>query len=555
MIAICEVKPKNTQQVFNYQIPNYTLHPINLDSKTGRGIAVFTHSFIEKSVIQIKSDLNFCECCLVEIKLKGGDLMLFGCFYRSPTLTDSSLYNAEQLNKILSLISRKKYSHTCLVGDFNFPDINWESWTTPHNEDSKEFKFIETLRDCFLHQHNLQNSRRRGNDEPSLVDLVLTDERMHISEILHQSPLGKSDHNVLTFDFNCYLDYKKQEERYNYPKADYQGMRTLLSDEKWSETFLESVETNNLNSSWNSFKSKLVDLKEKFVPKSTSSSQKWKQISGFPINREAKQAIKEKHSCHRKWMRSLNRGNHVEAKQAYRRATNKVKSLLHKSKRKFEQSIAKSSKSNPKPFWSLVRNKLKTKEGVAPLLTDPANKNSIRFEDKEKADILQKQFCSVFTREPQGPPPYFPPRTTETVSLLEVTEMMVTEEILALDVNKSSGSDGISPWMLKELAPYIAKPLTAIMKKSFETEDVPADWRNANVCAIYKKGLKNSAENYRPISLTSIVCKIMEKLVRTTLMDHLTKNDLISAKQFGFMSGRSTTTQLLNFPGEVIDEV
>ena len=84
---------------------------------------------------------------------------------------------------------------------------------------------------------------------------------------------------------------------------------------------------------------------------------------------------------------------------------------------------------------------------------------------------------------------------------------------------------------VKRTTPYIAKPLTAIMKKSFETEDFPADWRNANVCAIYKKGLKNSAENYRPISLTSIVCKIMEKLVRTTLMDHLTKNDLISAKQ------------------------
>ena len=128
--------------------------------------------------------------------------MLFGCFYRSPTPSESSVHNAENLNKILCLISKKKYSHKCLVGDFNFPDINWESWTTPHNENSKEFAFIETLRDCFFHQHNMENSRRRGNNEPSLIDLVLTDERMQISDICHQAPLGKSDHTVMTFNFD-----------------------------------------------------------------------------------------------------------------------------------------------------------------------------------------------------------------------------------------------------------------------------------------------------------------------------------------------------------------
>ena len=128
--------------------------------------------------------------------------MLFGCFYRSPTPSALAECNNEHLNNLLCLISKKKYSHKCLVGDFNFPDINWDSWTSPHSEVSKEYKFIETIRDCFFHQHNLENSRRRGNDEPSLIDLIFTDELMHISNVCHPSPLGKSDHNVITFNFN-----------------------------------------------------------------------------------------------------------------------------------------------------------------------------------------------------------------------------------------------------------------------------------------------------------------------------------------------------------------
>ena len=98
--------------------------------------------------------------------------MLFGCFYRSPTPSATSDKNNDDLNRIFNNISRKNYSHKCIVGDFNFKDINWVSWTTFHNENSKEAKFIEAARDCYLYQHNLLNSRRRGNDEPSLIDLI-----------------------------------------------------------------------------------------------------------------------------------------------------------------------------------------------------------------------------------------------------------------------------------------------------------------------------------------------------------------------------------------------
>ena len=80
------------------------------------------------------------------------------------------------------------------------------------NEDSKEMKFIEVVRDCYLHQHLEKPTRKRGNEEPSLIDLVLTDDVMQVTDIVYHAPLGKSDHNIISFNFNCYQDYSKPKE-------------------------------------------------------------------------------------------------------------------------------------------------------------------------------------------------------------------------------------------------------------------------------------------------------------------------------------------------------
>ena len=112
------------------------------------------------------------------------------------------------------------------------------------------------------------------------------------------------------------------------------------------------------------------------------------------------------------------------ARVCYRRASNKAKSLIRQCKRRYEALIAEESKTNPKPFWAHVRGKLKTKEGVAPLLQNPKDKSSMKFTDEEKSNILLSQFTSVFTREPAGDAPTIPPRTA---ALMETS--IVTVEI------------------------------------------------------------------------------------------------------------------------------
>ena len=97
IVAICEVKPKNAvkeRSEQDYQIPDNSLHPVNLsNTDQGRGIVVYTHSSLDKSIVQITSDMRFEEACLLEVGLRGGDSMLFACCYRSPTYTSSSEEN------------------------------------------------------------------------------------------------------------------------------------------------------------------------------------------------------------------------------------------------------------------------------------------------------------------------------------------------------------------------------------------------------------------------------------------------------------------------------
>ena len=108
------------------------------------------------------------------------------------------------------------------------------------------------------------------------------------------------------------------------------------------------------------------------------------------------EAIRQKKTPHRRWMSAKNRTDGETARLEYTRGRNNVTRLMRKAKR----VICLKSKSNPKSFWWKVRHKLKTKTGVAPLLEDNKDPESAKFEDQDKENILQKQFSSVFTREP-----------------------------------------------------------------------------------------------------------------------------------------------------------
>lgn len=110
---------------------------------------------------------------------------------------------------------------------------------------------------------------------------------------------------------------------------------------------------------------------------------------------------------------------------------------------------------------------------------------------------------------------------------------------------KSLGPDNITPRVLFEARVQLALPLSVLFKKSLLEGKVPSDWKSANITPIFKKGDKKIASNYRPVSLTSVICKIMEKTVREAILRHMKHHHILSNKQYGFLPGRSTLLQLL----------
>ena len=124
-----------------------------------------------------------------------------------------------------------------------------------------------------------------------------------------------------------------------------------------------------------------------------------------------------------------------------------------------------------------------------------------------------------------------------------------------LNTNKSPGADIMHPRVVKVLVAVIVHPCYLIFNLLLKFGTVPSAWKLGLISEIYKnKGSKNSVENYRPISLSSIVCKMLKSIIGDSLMKYLMSNNILTDKQFGFMRGRSTNLQLL-IVGEKLSEI
>ena len=130
---------------------------------------------------------------------------------------------------------------------------------------------------------------------------------------------------------------------------------------------------------------------------------------------------------------------------------------------------------------------------------------------------------------------------------ISITINGVSKQLSKLNPGKAAGPDNLSSRILKELHHEIAPMLTDIFNTSLCEGKVPDDWRNASVTPVYKKGPKTKAENYRPISLTCICCKVMEHVITSNIMSHLDKHKLLQPNQHGFRSKLSCETQLIQF--------
>ena len=175
------------------------------------------------------------------------------------------------------------------------------------------------------------------------------------------------------------------------------------------------------------------------------------------------------------------------------------------------------------------------------------NPTATTSDDEKNKNILADYFSSVFTEEDLTNMSMLRGKEiNEQMPDCKITKGMVLATLRKSKANKSPEPDEIHPEPLKETAEQISYPLQTIFITSLRTHTVPTDWQNGRISAIHKKGNSKLARNYRPISLTCILCKCMKSIIRSHIVQHMKVNRLFSSKQYGFISGRSTISQLLN---------
>ena len=198
---------------------------------------------------------------------------------------------------------------------------------------------------------------------------------------------------------------------------------------------------------------------------------------------------------------------------------------------------------NSKRLYSFIKTKQTDNIGVAPLKSNGA----VYIDSKEKARILNLQFANVFSVDRGDIPSIKTQYAEKSINNIDINNEGVVKLLNQLNPYKASGPDNISARFLKATSTVISPALALIFNASLAQQKIPDEWCKAYVTPIYKSGKKDrsKAENYRPISLTSIPCKILEHIIHSNIMNHLQSNDILSDAQHGFRKSRSCETQLI----------
>ena len=495
----------------------------------------------------ISSEVTELEPKAEEIWVKisvAGSKDLYACSHYRPNVTDKT--SIPHLRDSLQRLSNPS-SHIFIGGDFNLPDWDWEQnrLKPKAKEPTKHTDFID-----LLHDHGLTQLVQKPTRLDNTLDLMITNNPTRIirTEILP----GISDHDAVLTELDISPTKVTQPKRDIplYKKADWEALKAHV--DTLNTKIQTDAENHPVETLWTTFRSGLEDGINQFIPHKTISPKyhlPWLTPSIRHLTHKkdrAYRAMKKSNSQrHRDTLKSLKAKLQRELRRAY---WDYIEGIVIPSDQEHAPPVSKK-------FYTFLKHNKTDKSGIGPL----RDHGTLHSDPREKAQILNKQFKSVFTNETilplselarsQLPSPY--PHMPD----IHISQNGILKLLQNLKPHKAAGPDKIKPIILRELSTQIAPILTTIFQKSLNTGEVPSQWRNAFVTPVYKKGSRYDPANYRPISLTCISCKILEHLMVSSIMKHSTAHNILHPNQHGFRQNRSCETQLLEFTSDLANNL
>ena len=427
-------------------------------------------------------------------------------------------------------ISYDDFGKLIIAGDFNYPEIDWIHETASSKARANEKQFFEAVRDAYLIQHVKEPTRHTN-----ILDLVLTTCEDDIIMLPNAPPLSNSDHDIVQFQKAVDASDIPPKTRLNLDQGNYNEIRKLAA----LRLLNYCHENDGAGDIFNIYKHTMLELQEEYIPKVNVNNRK-------PPDRKLTNLQKRKDHDHKVWKWRINNlgpthQSTLIAKRRITESTNKVTSHVQDKTRKAEERIVKEK--NPKKFYAFINRRLKTRCKVGPIKEE----GIVHYKDEKVGSLLKSQFASVYTVENLEDMPEPTTRTllTEPLTDIKVEYSTVLKILKSLNPNKSTGPDGITSRIIKETAEIAAPIITELIQKSISTGEIPDDWKEAIITPILKKAPKEDKRNHRPISLTSIICKVCETILKEKIIEHMEINDLFSSSQHGGLRNRGIVSQLL----------
>jgi len=496
------------------------------DRKDGYGGVIIIY---KDSLLVEELSLDQGEIASIKIETFEKPVILSAC-YRPPKSTEE--YNTQLINSMSNILRKYKNSPHWICGDLNLPDINWSTKSVSGTQYPRKLNedFLDAVDNTNLTQIVDFTTRKNAT-----LDIVLTN-RPGLTESCEPTP-GFGDHDTaIIADIFCHPQKIKPVQRkvHLWRRANIDSLQRDIKTniDKFCST---STSDSSINTLWCNFKSIIVKAQEKHVPtKNTSKryNQPW-------FNQDCKKAVRKKVRRYRVFKRTKLDKDWSNYKQAAKAAQKTCRDTYNNY---IKDNIIE-DKGHSKKFFSFIKSKRTDICGVSPLVD---NNNVTHTNEEKLAEILNDQFASVFSKDDDTTPITSGPAGTN-IDNLTVTKNGIIKLLKDLNPHKASGPDGVSARILKECANEVADGLVFLFNASLKQGKIPDDWRHANITPLFKGGNKNrsKAENYRPISLTSVTCKIMEHVIHSQVINHLEKNGSLSDTQHGFRKSRSCETQLL----------
>ena len=555
IIALSEIGQKNIESR-RTQLTNlgYDMK-YETPQKVRGGVALIyknTQDMDERPDLKIKRPKNVrdldIENIWYETNIKNMGTTIIGVIYKHPNSTVTGLKTLrDELEKNMTKINDEGKS-SIIMGDMNIDGLRLST------ENNRKF-FDMVLEQDFIPLVTLPT--RIQNDKCSTIDHIFINQK--IIRNSNKRIAGNIYSDISDHLPNFLILNNKKETQRNKPRP-----KTRIFGEKNTAKFLTEItknweefyKTNDPNQALELFYKNFKEAYNNSFPMKTLSRKRVKDKKWIDL--KLRQRINEKNRLYKKKLHNPTNHNTAE----YNRVRNQVNNELKNAEEKYYSNLINSEKSNLRKLWEVAGtianpNKAKKDTKISKLQVNGTNIN----ENIDIAETLNDYFCNIGKNYAEKIKTndeykqYLRHKNPHSMFLYKVEEKEVSKIISSFNGNKAAGDDDIKPRLLKICNPHLSRQITHIINLSFVTGIVPEKLKIAKVIPIYKKNDKSDPNNYRPISLLSIINKIMEKLMHKRISVFLEKHKLLYKYQFSYREKHSTTQAVIEIVDNIIQEL